>query len=385
VTAPLDILLVDDNALDRELVRRYLPSGHNLRTAATAAEAKQQFYAQHPDIVLLDYRLPDADGVKILPEFVIHHVPVVMLTGMEAPEIVVEVMQAGAHDYIVKNHLSSENLEHAMIRALDMARLQRAVAEQQKALQAQAAALEAKNREITALASALTLAEQAERRRLADLLHDHLQQLLFGVRLSLCSLVATDDPTRRTEQGAIAEDALLQAIETTRNLAVELTPPVLDREEIDVAFRWLAHHMGQTYGLQVEVVAENPCRVTSRELRVLLLQFVRELLFNVVKHAGVDRATIRLTANRNGCTVSVVDEGCGFDPHAQHLVAQHSASEGNGFVGGFGLFSVRERLELLGGTLEVESSGEGGTRVTIRSPLSVGLRDGESAPTHVTQ
>lgn len=360
---PLDLLLVDDSEGDRVLVRRLLTRPYTVREAASARAARALFDEAKPDLVLLDYRLPDADGLDLLPDFAAHHVPVVMLTGMEAPEIIVEAMQQGAHDYLTKGRLTEEGLEHAIVNAVEKAALRRTLDEQQRALAEHATALEAKNREVRALASALTLAEQAERRRVADLLHDNLQQMLFGAKLSLRLLHQPMDPDVLRARLEEAESILDQAIDTTRHLAVELTPPVLDREDVAVALRWLAEHMGGMYGMTIDVVAACPCRIPSRDLRILILQIIRELLFNVVKHAGVKSACLRLEACEGVTAIAVEDEGCGFDATT---VAVAGSENGRA---GFGLYSVQQRLELVGGSLTVESAPGRGCRVILHAPF----------------
>lgn len=367
MTPPIDLLLVDDSEVDRLLVRRLLGHAYAVREAATAREARALFEDAEPDLILLDYRLPDVDGIDLLPEFVVHHVPVIMLTGIEAPEIIVEAMRRGAHDYLPKGRLTEEGLERAIANAVEKAALRRALDEQQRALAAHAVELEAKNREVRALASALTFAEQAERRRLSDLLHDNLQQLLFGAKVTLQLLhrpEAAEDADALRARLAEAEEILDQAIDTTRHLAIELTPPVLDREDVVVALRWLAEHMGTMYGLSIAVESECSCRIPSRELRVLILQIVRELLFNVVKHAGVKAARLRLEACDPYYAVTVEDEGRGFDVEAR-IVADAEPS-------GFGLYSVQRRLELVGGRLEIDSAPGAGCRITLYAPLDVG-------------
>jgi signal transduction histidine kinase len=366
----LDILLVDDNPGDRALVRHMLPRETTLRQVSSAEEARQALEEGVPDIVLLDYWLPDAKGTALLPLFAPQQVPVVMLTGMEAAEVVVEAIQAGAHDYVVKNQLSPEGLEHVITNALEKARLRRAVEEQQEKLARQAAVLEAKNRAISDLAGALTLAEQEERRRVATLLHDHVQQLLFGVRLGLAGIADAENSDERRQRVDRIDNVLGEAIEATRSLAVDLTPPVMDYEELDVGLRWIAEHMHARYGLEVTVDAATPCRIASRELRVLLLQLVRELLFNVVKHAGVQRATLRLHECSRRYSISVIDEGRGFDPEL--LASMGYGAEGLEMKRAFGLYSVRERLELLGGRLEITSRPGCGSRLTIHAPVSLG-------------
>ncbi|MDT7855401.1 response regulator [Rubrivirga sp. S365] len=352
MTDPVDVLLIDDDEVDRAHVRRLLDGAYAVREASTAAEGRALAEATPPDLVLLDVRLPDADGPTLLPWFVERGLPVVMLTGVEDAEVVVEAMQGGAADYLVKGRMDAGTLGKATRAAVETAALRREVAAQQARLAEQAAALEVANREARELAAALTLAEQAERRRISSLLHDHVQQLLFGAQFSVQALrrLATDD--RAEADLDRAHDALAQSIEATRTLTLDLTPPVLDDEDYSVALRWLGDHVERQHGLAVDVVAEGSAVVRRREVRVLLTELVRELLFNVVKHAGTDRARVRLDGRDGTIAVSVEDGGAGFDP---------ALLDG----AGFGLYSVRGRLELLGGRLDLESVPGRGTRATI--------------------
>ena len=217
-----------------------------------------------------------------------------------------------------------------------------------------------RSREVRELAARLTLNEQEERGRIAQLLHDDLQQQLFGVELKL------DAAGRDAEAGRTADvlEALAQArvwlgqgIEMTRTLAVELRPPVLEGESLPTMLRWLVGQMHELHGLTVALQAGRFPRALDAAVRVLLFQIVRELLFNVVKHAGVDRATVDLRAVDGHVEVEVADEGSGFDV----AVSEHEE--------GFGLFTVRKRLEMLGGHLEIASVPGEGTRVTLFAPL----------------
>ena len=223
------------------------------------------------------------------------------------------------------------------------------------------AALAERTEQARALAGALTLAEQRERHRIAVVLHDHVQQLLFGIQIKLHLLPRTAPdriPDIAGEIGALVGEAL----QATRSLTVELSPPVLQGESLTAALRWLATQMADTHGLRVAVTATGDGPPLSEERRVLVFQLVRELLFNVVKHAGVGEARVAVDEGQDLLTVRVEDDGAGFpDP------------EGTGRTddgaGGFGLVSLRQRLGPLGGRLTVVSSPGGGTRVTIALPL----------------
>ncbi|MEM1041758.1 MAG: PAS domain-containing protein [Bacteroidota bacterium] len=210
------------------------------------------------------------------------------------------------------------------------------------------ARVEAQTEQVRTLARALTLAEQQERRRIAHVLHDDLQQLLVGAQLA----TATGSDAGRL--GAILDEA----IEKTRTLSHELSPPFLHNDRLDDLLDWLADHAREYYDLKVWVRVTPDLTLPGEGLRELLYQALRELLLNVVKHAETDGVLI--AASRVGERVRVVvrDEGVGFDP------GQRGESEAT-----LGLPSLRERLALVGGHLNVVSVPGQGTLVTLDLPL----------------
>ena len=172
---------------------------------------------------------------------------------------------------------------------------------------------------------------------------------------------------RRLHDEALREiveqiDGLLDdSIQASRSLTVELSPPVLYDAGLEAGLEWLARHMRDKHSLFVEVEADAQLGPVAEDTRVLLFNAVRELLFNVVKHAGVLRACVQLdSCGEDHVRIVVSDTGTGFDPAKVHADAADP--------GGFGLFSIRERLDLLGGQFSVESSPGAGTRVEIRVP-----------------
>jgi signal transduction histidine kinase len=359
VNALTDVLVVDDNELDRELVRRLLPIGTPVREAATAAEARAHFAQAVPDLILLDNRLPDADGIDILPLFAERHVPVVMLTEVGAPEVIVVAMQRGAEDYIVKGTLTRAGLVQVIGNAVEKSALRRRLREQHEALVDQARALEARNREVRSLAAALTLAEQAERERIAHVLHDDLQQQLFGLSMVL-SLLQRDPPGPDVVAlSHRAAEILGAAVVMTRTLAAELSPAVLHADDLAEVLTWVAGEKRAKYGLAVEIDVQGDIRIGDPSLRILLFQTLREVLFNVAKHSGTMSARIAAFVEEGCAVVRVEDDGVGFDPEDVR----------DGPAGGFGLASVRERLDLVGGRFEVQSEIGRGTRITLCIPF----------------
>lgn len=218
--------------------------------------------------------------------------------------------------------------------------------------------------QVRRLASTLTLAEQEERHRISQILHDDLQQLLYGVQLRMLSIItdAAEGATAPLQQHAQeVYDWLGLAIQMTRRLTVDLSPPLLKGEGLADALSWLATQMKHIHGLTVTLDVVQRCVIDRAEMRMLLFQLVRELLFNVVKHAHTNRATVQIAQGPAGeCMVTVSDEGAGFE------LVQLQATQPQGF----GLFSVRERLQLFGGWMEIHSQPQRGTQVTIYLPYA---------------
>ncbi len=214
--------------------------------------------------------------------------------------------------------------------------------------------------QLRALTAQLTLAEQHERERLAEVLHDDLQQLLVGARLVLRTLEKAVDPAVR-EASREAAAMLEQALTCSRTLTYELSPPILKQGALVPALEWLAHWMAQHQGVSVEVKSEGSIGPASEALCITLFRAVRELLLNVVKHAKVSQALLAISRRGEVIEILVEDAGSGFDP-AQ---VEQCAHDGQGF----GLSSIRERLGLLGGRIEIESLPGRGTRIKLQAPL----------------
>jgi signal transduction histidine kinase len=227
--------------------------------------------------------------------------------------------------------------------------------------------------QLRSLASELILAEQRERRRIAEYLHDNLQQLLVSSKLSVGMLQMGLKNKQLAASLEAIEKQLGTAIETSRSLTAELSPPVLYRAGLAAALTWLGKRVEEQHGLKVLVQAEAEADIGEESVRVLLFQSVRELLFNVIKHAGVDQARIRLTRREGDrVRIEVRDEGRGFD---RGRVQAEGPSES------FGLFSVRERIGQMGGRMEIRSAPGKGTLVTLIVPAVAPAAEASELPT----
>lgn len=213
---------------------------------------------------------------------------------------------------------------------------------------------------LRAFAMQLNLTEQRERRRLANDLHDYLAQLLVVVRLKLLQaapLIADDKAAHLLKE---ADEAITQALEYTHSLVAKLVPPSLHDFGLTEALEWLAAQM-QRHGLAIVIKQDIETLALPEDQAVLMYQSIRELLFNVLKHASAKQATISVTVTpHETLEVTVADDGNGFDPAAIGMTAIGSKC--------FGLFSTRERMEVLGGRLELSSAVGQGTHATLIIP-----------------
>lgn len=219
------------------------------------------------------------------------------------------------------------------------------------------------------MATELNLAEQRERKRLAGELHDYLAQLLVVCRLNLGQVRRISLPEKAEDIVKETEDMLNKALNFSRTLMAELSPPVLQEHGLPAALQWLGEQM-QNHGLKVVVdVAEAGDFALSDNTAVLLYQSVRELLGNVVKHANCGEAAVHLRQEHGKLRIDIADKGCGFDLvvlPADYVITAMSSK--------FGLYSIRERMKALGGFFELMSAPGKGTRVTLVMPIDDSTR-----------
>ncbi len=209
---------------------------------------------------------------------------------------------------------------------------------------------------LRAMTTELTDAEARERRQLAEELHDRVSQALAVARMHLDSACASESPDR---DGVNRARALLEtAIRETRAITTELAPPVLYELGLGSALRWVCENISETHGLEIGLNLDFDERVLSDDRKMTLFRATRELLVNIVKHAETGNAWVELSNTESSVRLTVADQGLGFDSNAL----------GDDTAGGFGLFSIKERLHSMGGTFNMHSSPGGGTVVTITVP-----------------
>jgi PAS domain S-box-containing protein len=247
----------------------------------------------------------------------------------------------------------------------------------EEALRRSHAELEQRTLQLRRLASQLTVAEQSARRQLAKTLHDGLQQLLFSAAITLDEAMKTNSRDDQIELLQRARADVKEAVEAARTLSVNLFPPVLHVGGLPAALSWLAKRTQEHYGVVVNVIADPQANPDASDVRILLFEAVRELLFNAVKHSGIDQVEVQLAVGPDdNIHIQVSDDGVGFDPSA-------TLHDRNQPQAGLGLFSIRERLGLLGGRLDIQSAPGRGSRFTLTLPRNLsGLAAGGTEAQH---
>jgi PAS domain S-box-containing protein len=212
--------------------------------------------------------------------------------------------------------------------------------------------------QLKSLASELSLTEERERHRLATDLHDQISQTLVFSRIKLQQLhasVCSDEIAQPIEEVCNSLDGIIQ---DTRTLTFDLSSPILYELGFEAAVsEWLDEQVGRKHGIKTSFEDDGLPKPLEEDIRVLLFRNVRELLINIVKHAHAKNVKVCISRIRWEICICIQDDGVGFDPAEVDCKS------------GFGIFSIRERLEHLAGHIEVESEPGRGTKITMTAPL----------------
>ena len=372
---PPRLLVVDDDAFLAHLICRQLGlAGIQSRAAASALEARRALEDAPCDLVLLDVGLPDQDGYALCRELKSdprhRHLPVIFMTARGSESEVLRGFDAGGVDYVVKP-FEPRVLVARVTTHTTLSRLSRDL---EASLAARTESLHRAHRRMREMDAELALAEERERRRLAERLHDSTIQQLVLARMLAAGEPRGDPgggpggdpaaPARSERMLALLDLSLGQL----RDLVFELSPPILYQGGLIPALHWLAADLGGRGRLRFACREEGALPPIPEDLKVILYRSARELMLNVCRHARAEQAEVIIRGEPAAVELVVSDDGVGIG----------SALECDDCTplsgGGFGLFSLRSRIELIDGTLRLRRRPTGGTEAGIRVPLAmVGL------------
>jgi signal transduction histidine kinase len=432
--APIRLLIVDDSPEDRELYRRLLVQDREhaweFLEAETGEEGLRLAHAGNPDCLLLDYRLPDVDGLEFLSRLQAERlIPVIVLTGQGNEAVAVEAMKSGAQDYLLKGSVTRDRLQQAVRNAIEKVALRRKVEERTAELAEANAALrrmyddlevlveqrtaelsvanqelkrEIRVREWAEQERARLLVLEQEARRQAEEANrtkdEFLATLSHELRTPLNAILGWVQVLRTGKLDPAAGAKALETIERNARSQAQLIADLLDvsriitgklrldfkpvelRRIIDSALesvRPAADAKGILLDISIGPLASPVLGDADR-----LQQVIWNLLSNAIKFTSRGgRVEVRLREAGGNAVIRVNDSGIGIRPDFLPYVfdrfrqAEGSITRTHGGLG-LGLSIVRHLIELHGGTAEVESAGEGqGATFTVRLPLRAELAE----------
>jgi signal transduction histidine kinase len=372
------ILIVDDTPLNLSLIVDYLTQyGFTIRVARSGEMALKRVAYDPPSLILLDVVMPGLDGFETCRRLkanpATRHIPVIFMTALANSADKVRGFEVGAVDYVTKP-LQQEEVLARITTHLRLHDLTRSLQEQNELLEARsqlekARLLEAVNQQkeqLQRLNMKLTQVQEKERQKLARELHDEMGQSLTAISMDLTAvsqqLPADTSPFVR-ERLAEAMELTEQTLERMRELSLNLHPPMLDDLGLVPTLRWYINRYARRVSMEASLETIGAEQRLPPEIETTIYRVLQEALTNVARHAAASRVRVQLEWGASGITVSIEDNGRGFDLNA-------TLTPGRG-AQGLGLLGMQERISLAGGLLHMDSEPGKGTSIRFTLPYPV--------------
>jgi signal transduction histidine kinase len=337
VDSPGNILAVDDNQANLQMLVSILSErGHKVRAVTSGQMGLTAARAAPPELILLDVNLPDINGYAVCRDLKadakLRQIPVIFISALDETLDKVDAFHSGGVDYITKPY----HAEEVLVRIENHLNLYRLYLRSQE------------------------MAKMEERQRIARDLHDAVNQTLFSASVMAETLLmtSTEESTRdglqriyQLTQGALAE---------MRTLLIELRPEALEKTALADLLHHLADVMTARTRAEIDIHID-PDAALDPDVKTVFYRVAQESLNNILQHARASRISIALDQQHGAVTLSISDDGCGFDMNARP--ADH-----------FGIAIMAERAALIGASLHVLSAENQGTQVM----LSHTIEEGES-------
>ncbi|MCY1719668.1 response regulator [Prolixibacteraceae bacterium Z1-6] len=339
------ILAVDDNTINLELlaqiIKMYYPN-FTFLSAETGEEGILTATKENPDLILLDIMMPGLDGYetcKVLKQNVrTKHIPIIMVSALGRDSVErTKGLNAGADSFISKPFDQTE------------LKAQINVALRIKGYQEQ----------LKKLYSEITLVEERERRRIAENLHDSLGQTLSLAYMNLSSIEAEDSSPDIKGKLKFVSKLLNKAIEESRSLTYDLSPPILYELGLAPAIKWKLERFEKEFGIKTHLKTQALEKQFKKQYNIFLYRIVGELLTNIKKHANASEVLVNLYAKNDTYFITVEDNGEGINK--KNIKTSTNS--------GFGLLSITERIESLSGLFSINSN-KNGTLAKIEIPYT---------------
>jgi signal transduction histidine kinase len=350
----INILLIEDNPGDARLINEYLTDSKHINFNLTVAErlSKGIEYIENEliDVILLDLKLPDCEGLTtfVKTSEIAPSIPIIVLTGLDDETTAVSAVKMGAQDYLVKDKVEEEILERSIRYAIER---KRAEEEHQKLLEQRIRSL------------AIIEAQENERRRISRELHDGLGQLLSAAKLKfgMLELLNNQDRERALEIIKDVDGIISKSIIEARRIAHDLRPTTLDDFGLIPALRILCQEFAKLTGIKAKFQVSQLLERIEPKVEIAIYRIIQESFNNISKYAEATEVTLDVYRKNNLVYVNVKDNGIGFD--MESINKQKKAGRG------FGLLNMKERAELVGGRIEINSEPGKGTELLLEINL----------------
>jgi two-component system sensor histidine kinase/response regulator len=341
------ILIVDDEPSARETLTAMLDGeNHQLELAANGFEALQIAEHVRPDLILLDVMMPAMDGfdvcrrIRSTPQLA--EVPIIILTALDDRASLMTGIEAGADDFLTKPVNRQELV--ARVRTITRLNRYRTLMEQRESLRQ--------------MGERVVIAQEEERKRISRDLHDDFGQILTTQLFELRKLQeeATSPGIALSERLQMLHDQTNEVFQTIHRLAQDLRPPTLDTLGLVPALKNYCTEFTRRTQIPVTFEVDQALYELPDIYNITLYRTLQEALTNIVKHAQARQVWVELSLEDDEIMLTIQDNGQGFDT---------SQAQSNGI----GLAGLRERLTLVGGSLQISSNPDRGTILSARLPL----------------
>ncbi len=376
------ILAIDDVETNLLLIKSILDkklADYTVLLASSGIEGIEMARKELPDTILLDVYMPDIDGFEVCRLLKIDsktkNIPVLMISAYgQDSKVRVRGLNAGADAFIPKPYHMDElvALVNVMLRikkAEDLLRKQNQHLELTISKLKKAEKVQKKNlnqisiyqNKLKNLNSELLVTEEKEKKAIAEYLHDGIGQTLSIAHIKLTSLL-NDSLSSKTKKTIDETSNLIDnAITDSRLLTYDLSPPILYELGLIPALKWRLNQFNEKTNISTNFNSSKKILEITGDSLILVYRIVCELLLNIIKHAEADLVNIEITHDKNNHYITVADNGKGFDYKKESRLSK---------PGGYGLFSINERLETLNGELILRSDNKSGTSAKLIIPVN---------------
>jgi signal transduction histidine kinase len=345
---PIRILLIEDDEDDFYMLRHFLHqipfSKYVLDWVSSYEQALTTFREKEYDVCLIDYRLGGRTGLDLMKKLLETETqtPIILITGQGDHEVDLKAMRLGASDYLVKNQINGDLLERTIRYALERKKTNQALQEHEQQLRL--------------LTGRLISTQEDERKSLARDIHDIIGSSLSAVKFKVeatLNLIKDNAPAAVEPLKALIP-VIQESIRGCRRIQSELRPSVLDDLGLRAGFSWFCREFQSVYNhIRVEQEFSFEEEDIPEELKITIFRITQEAFNNLAKHSQATLAVLSLNKVEDRVELVIRDNGKGFDPKMMPDRLNRP--------GGLGFTSMKERADLSGGSLRVDSSEGSGT------------------------